>query len=103
MQRLSRFSIVCLILNRAIGSGIFIQPVNVLFQSDSSGVAILMWVIAGLIMCTIMLCWLELGLTIPLYHIPGVSGLKQVSAPRSGGDKNYVGYDLSSSQNVMAS
>jgi hypothetical protein len=87
MQIFSRFTIVCLILHRTSGSGIFLQPTNVLCHTDSSAVAILVWVVGGLIGFALMLCWLELVLTVPIRFIDG----RLQSTIQSGGDKNYVG------------
>lgn len=89
-QLLGRLSVVCLILNRAIGSGIFAQPVTILAYTGSSGGAILVWLFGGAIVLCITCCWLELGLNVPFHNIV-YNGIKErVSTPRSGGDKNYV-------------
>jgi hypothetical protein len=88
MQRFSRFTVVCLILNRTIGSAIFNQPINVLFPTDSSAVAILVWVVGGLIGFALMLCWLEWALTVSGHFI---DDSLQSTRIRSGGEKNYVG------------
>jgi amino acid permease len=77
-------------MNRTIGSGIFTQPVNILFLAGSSGVAITLWVFGGLIIWAIVVCWIELALTIPLHYVFHNDAWMKVSAPRSGGDKNYV-------------
>ncbi|KAK3934215.1 amino acid transporter [Diplogelasinospora grovesii] len=91
-QLLGRTAVVCLILNRTIGSGIFAQPVNILAYSGSSGGAILIWFSAGVIILCVLACWLELGLNVPFYNIV-IDGIrKRVSTPRSGGDKNYLEY-----------
>ena len=87
MQRFSRFTLVCLILNRTIGSGIFIQPINVLFHTDSSAIAILLWVFGGLVVFALMLCWLELALGVSRRIIDG----RPYPAFWPGGNKNYVG------------
>jgi amino acid transporter len=79
---------VCLIFNRTIGTGIFAQPSNVLYLTGSPAVSIILWIFGGLVILCITLSWLELGLTIPRYVIEG----DVYSAPRSGGDKNYLEY-----------
>ena len=89
-QLLSSWSVVGLILNRTIGSGIFTQPVNVLQYTGSSGGAILVWIYACVIVLCITACWLELGLNVPFYNILYNGVRKRLSTPRSGGDKNYV-------------
>ncbi|KAK1756357.1 amino acid transporter [Echria macrotheca] len=100
-QRIGAFSVVCLVMNRTIGTGIFAQPVVVLRYAGSSGVAIVLWIAAGLIVYCITLCWLELGLSVPTYMVRSQNTQGQdnnagekvrVSAPRSGGDKNYLEY-----------
>ena len=87
-QRLGRFTVVCLFLNRTIGSGIFVTPAKILQGTGSVGASLLLWGIGGLVATCGLLVWLELGLSIPLRMIPGTGELKNV--PRSGGEKNYV-------------
>ncbi|KAI9809233.1 MAG: hypothetical protein M1825_002524 [Sarcosagium campestre] len=89
-QKLSAFTVVCLILNRTIGSGIFIVPAIALNGTGSVGVALCFWPLATLISICGVLCWLEFGLTIPKLEVDGVAG--RVSVPRSGGEKNYLEY-----------
>lgn len=101
-QRLGFFTVFCLIMNRIIGSGIFAQPVNVLLYAGSSGLAIVLWIIAGLIVLSITVCWLEVGMSVPFYNILHNREWLRRSAPRSGGDKNYV-CELSSSSSAAAS
>ena len=90
-QRLGRFTVVCLVLNRTIGSGIFVTPAKILQGTGSVGASLLLWAIGGLVSTCGLLVWLELGLSIPLRFIPGTGELKNV--PRSGGEKNYVRSD----------
>lgn len=97
-QLLGSWSVVGLILNRTIGSGIFTQPVNVLEYAGSSGAAILLWIYACVIMLCITACWLELGLNVPFYSIVYNGIRKRLSTPRSGGDKNYVSCHIYSIQ-----
>lgn len=89
-QRLGRLTIVCLILNRTIGTGIFAQPSNVLYLTGSPAVSIILWIVGGLVVLCITLSWLELGLTIPRHFLRSEGAF--FSAPRSGGDKNYLEY-----------
>jgi amino acid permease len=89
-QLLGPFTVFCLIMNRTIASGIFTQPVNVLYWAGSSGVAVVLWFFAGVIILCVVACWLELALTVPLHSIFKNGSWIRVSAPRSGGDKNYV-------------
>jgi amino acid transporter len=89
-QRLGRFTVVCLILNRTIGTGIFAQPSNVLYLTGSPAVALILWILGGLIVLCIAFSWLELGLAIPLHYVRSAGAY--FWAPRSGGDKNYLEY-----------
>lgn len=81
-QRLSWFTIMCLILNRSIGTGIFATPTEIIIGTGNVGPALVMWVCGGLVALSGLHVWNELGLTIPR------NGGRSV--PRSGGEKNYV-------------
>ncbi len=61
-----------------------------LYLTGSPAVAVILWVVGGLIIFCIVLSWLELGLTIPRHYVRSVGAY--FSAPRSGGDKNYLEY-----------
>lgn len=50
----------------------------------------MLWFVGGIIALCGLMCWLELGLTIPFHNVREADGLKKVSTPRSGGEKNYV-------------
>lgn len=86
-EKLSIFSTSCLMLNHIIGTGIFETPKSVWLGTRSVSGALLMWCLGGLIAFSGAFVYLELGLTIPRYHVRG----KWRSVPRSGGEKNYVG------------
>lgn len=81
-QRLSWFTIMCLILNRSIGTGIFATPTKIIIGTGNVGPALVMWVCGGLVALSALHVWNELGLTIPRN--------RGRSVPRSGGEKNYV-------------
>ncbi|KXJ87170.1 amino acid/polyamine transporter I, partial [Microdochium bolleyi] len=81
-------TVVCLILNRTIGSGIFVTPALVLHGMGSVGGSLLLWVFGGLISTCGLMVWLQLGLSLPLLPTGNDKMLRAV--PRSGGEKNYL-------------
>ncbi|KAH8655250.1 amino acid transporter [Xylariales sp. PMI_506] len=68
------FGAVSLIVNKIIGAGIFSTPSTILSQSGSVGMALICWVIGGIISTCGAFVMLEFGTAIP----------------RSGGIKNYL-------------
>ncbi|KAG6910754.1 hypothetical protein DXG01_008286 [Tephrocybe rancida] len=72
--KLGLFSVVFLIFNRVIGTGIYATPSVILRTSGSVGVALIMWLVGALIAAAGTTVYIELG-----------TGL-----PRSGGEKNYL-------------
>ncbi|MCJ1313553.1 hypothetical protein MMC25_007232 [Agyrium rufum] len=92
-QKLRSFTIICLILNRTIGSGIFVTPSKVLKGTNSVGISLLLWPLGGFVATCGLLVWLEFGFSIPRREVqPGV----ERSVPRSGGEKNYLEFVLRS-------
>ncbi|KAL8886991.1 MAG: hypothetical protein Q9192_006394 [Flavoplaca navasiana] len=97
-EKLGSLTVMCLILNRVIGSGIYVTPANVLRATNSVGISLLLWTIGAIFSFCGLLVWLELGLSIPKFQpeeegaasIDGDSLLKNV--PRNGGEKNYLEY-----------
>ncbi|KXH52483.1 high-affinity methionine permease [Colletotrichum simmondsii] len=86
--RLGYFDVACLVINRMIGTGIFMSPQRVMRGTRSVGATLLFW-LAGIIYC---LCgthvYIEYGLNVPRYLING----HDHSVPRSGGDLVYLQY-----------
>ena len=90
-QKLGRFTIVSLHLNRSIGSGIFVTPALILKGTGSVGASLLLWAAGAVISTFGLLVWLELGLSVPRQRIR--DGSKK-SVPRSGGRKTMYGCPL---------
>jgi Amino acid permease len=87
-QKLGWFSVVCLILNRTIGSGIFVTPSKVLAGTGSISGSLFFWAAGAVISTCGLLVWLECSLSIPQRPVRGETEPRGV--PRSGGEKNYV-------------
>jgi amino acid transporter len=86
-QKIHWSTVGFLILNRTIGSGIFVSSASVLQNTRSPGVSLIFWAIGGLLTLCAVLVWLEFGLSTPVKRVAG--GIVQC-VPRSGGEKNYV-------------
>jgi amino acid transporter len=60
-KSISLFTACAIIIGTIIGSGIFISPNSVLEDAGSPGIALIVWVVAGLISLTGAICYTELG------------------------------------------
>ncbi|WXC63072.1 hypothetical protein SNK03_008888 [Fusarium graminearum] len=86
--KLGYFDVMCLVLNRMIGTGIFNSPQRVMQGTRSTGATLLLW-LAGVVYCLSGVhVYIEYGLNVPRYTINGI----EQSVPRSGGDLNYLQY-----------
>ncbi|KAF8518435.1 high affinity methionine permease [Hysterangium stoloniferum] len=75
-RQLGVMSIVSLIVNRMIGTGIYATPSTILRASGSVGLSLVSWVVGAIITAVGMAVYVEFGTGIP----------------RSGGEKNYLEY-----------
>ncbi|KAH6680931.1 amino acid permease-domain-containing protein [Halenospora varia] len=93
-QLLGPWTVIALMLNRTIGSGIFVSPVKVLVGTGSVGASLILWSFGAIVSTCGLLIWLELGLSVPFREVkvtPGPHGtFEKKSVPRNGGEKNYL-------------
>ncbi|KAG6825519.1 hypothetical protein H0H92_003419 [Tricholoma furcatifolium] len=91
-RQLGLFSVVFLVFNRVIGTGIYATPSVILRTSGSVGVALVMWLIGALIAAAGTMVYVELG-TVGASTIQySVIAYQHQGLPRSGGEKNYLEY-----------
>lgn len=88
---LGRFSVLCLIFNRMIGSGIFNASSQIFYNTQSVAVTLLLWLCGVAVALSGIILYIELGLTVPRWQRP--DGTK-ISTPRSGGELPYVSLAL---------
>lgn len=78
--------------SRSKGTGIFNSPRRVIAGTNSTGAALLLWVLGIIVgLCSVHV-YVEYGLSVPRYVIEGV----EQTVPRSGGDLHYVSRDVPS-------
>ncbi|KAE9371024.1 amino acid transporter [Stipitochalara longipes BDJ] len=96
---LGPWTVVALMLNRTIGSGIFVSPIKVLNGTGSVATSLLFWTFGCIFSTAGLLVWLELGLSVPLRTVkvtPGNPGtFERKSVPRNGGEMNYLAFIFS--------
>ena len=88
-----------MMLTSPLGSGIYVSPAIVLKSTGSVGLSLLLWSVGPIVSMSALLCWLELGLSIPKFEIPNTNSAAsgregetiQENVPYNGGEKNYVG------------
>lgn len=117
-QKLGFWTVVCTVINRAIGTrlyfpdllwelqlnkwklgtGVFVTPAILLKATGSPGASLLLWSLGAITSICSLLVWLEFGLSIPKFELPNrkeddspAEGVSLQNVPKSGGEKNYVG------------
>ncbi|KAK4928158.1 hypothetical protein LTR49_005096 [Elasticomyces elasticus] len=85
-HRLGWVSVVCIIINRMIGTGIYRTPATVINGTQSVGVTLLFWCFGACAAFGGTLVYTEFGLRIPRYDWDQT----MVSVPRNGGELNYL-------------
>ncbi|KAM7186212.1 high-affinity methionine permease [Naviculisporaceae sp. PSN 640] len=84
------YSVSCLIFNRMIGSGVFNSGGVILHNTQSVGIAMILWFVGALVAISGVILFIELGLTIPRYRIGGTG--QKTPVVQSGGELPYLNY-----------
>lgn len=87
-RKIGKYTVVLLILNRTIGSGIFLMPHKVLAGTGCVGGMLFLWFMGAILSLCGLYVWLECGLSMPRKQIQGENEPRGV--PRSGGEKNFL-------------
>lgn len=103
-----KFTIICLMLNHTIVTGIFARPCTTLPQAnESSALAVFLGAVGSLLMLATAICWAEMNLSLPSRPLVDLDkssrrGWQRVSATRSGGDKSYVSVSAPNSDDLLS-
>lgn len=96
--KIGKWSLVALILNRTIGSGIFLTPHQILAGTGCVGGTLLLWILGAVISLCGLYVWLECGLSMPQRKVLGEDEPRGV--PRSGGEKNFLEFMFPDERNA---
>ncbi|KAF2457315.1 amino acid permease-domain-containing protein [Lineolata rhizophorae] len=86
--RLGLYDIMGLVINRMIGTGIFMTPTRVMQGTMSTGITLLFWFAGVFYAFAGTHLYIEYGLNVPRRIFDGL----EQGVPRSGGDLNYLQY-----------
>ncbi|KAF2103718.1 amino acid transporter [Rhizodiscina lignyota] len=86
--KLGIWSVMGLVINRMIGTGIFQTPGRAMQGTLSTGVTLMFWFTGVLYALSGMHVYIEYGLNVPRRVYEGI----EQGVPRSGGDLNYLQY-----------
>lgn len=86
---LSWFSVLCLIFNRMIGSGIFNATSVIFYNTQSIGIGLLLWFCGAALALSGVILYIELGLSIPRWPQPDGTVIATI---RSGGELPYLNH-----------
>lgn len=84
--KLGTLSVMGLVVNRMIGTGIFNTPAVALQGTQTTGGTLMFWVAGAVYALCGMHVYIEYGLNVPRHKLDG----REQGVPRSGGDLNYV-------------
>ena len=89
-RKLGTTSVVFLIFNRIIGTGIYATPSTILLSARSPALALLMWLVGASIAAMGLAVYIEFGTVSRLRCSRQTDSKSHQTLPRSGGEKNYV-------------
>ena len=87
-QRLGWITVILIISNRMIGTGIFTTTTKVIQHTHSVGITFLFWLSGAVATVAGILVYMEFGLTSPRYFFSSYG--KKISVPRNGGELHYL-------------